>query len=545
MGTVELPNGERVEFPPGTPPGEMQRAIREYLASRNSQRGVGERVARAAGMVGQGFNEGLAQTVGALPDLVGAGMRGLGVPNAPRPGFYTDAVRSGIQAVAGAPQAPETTAERALQGAGRGIADAASILIPATAVAQGARAGSVTQGVGQALAAQPALQATAGAVGGAVGDATDNPLLGTAAAIATPLLLQRGVTPFPSSPERQRMAQAAAAEGIPLSPAQTSGNRALQWTEAAFGDLPTTAGRQAGIEQVRSGAFNRAVLRRAGIDSTTATPEILAANNARLGQEFQRIAAATTVQFDGRLVRDMATAQQRYGNKLPSQQREVFQNFLRDILSDPTTGAPRTTLSGEVYQQARSDLTRLSSSYMNSDPALGRALAQVRDALDDVAGRSVPPDLRDAWQTARRQYAAQRVIERSIGAGENVAEGSVSPLLLRQAVNQQDRRSYALGRGELAELARIGQLFMRPQASSGTAQRAAYMGMLTGAGAVSLDPVTLGTAAALPRTVQEIYNLGPVQRYLQNQAVTTPSPLAGLLTQQGAADIRARVTDSR
>ena len=548
---VQMPNGESVEFPDGTSSETVQTAIRGYLSERNSQRGIGDRVGRVLGMVGQGFNEGLAQTVGAVPDLVASGLRAVGVPTS-APGQYTDWARQGIQAITGAPQTPETTVERAAQGAGRGIADAASVMIPATAVAQGARVGTVAQGVGQALAAQPVAQTVAGAVGGAVGDATDSPLAGMAAAIATPALMAAGrrvVTPLPVSQGRQDLVAAAQREGIPLSPGQASGNSALRYLEGAFENLPTTAGRQAGINDQTQRAFNRAVLSRAGIAGDSAMPDILAANRDRLGAEFQRLAAGTTVQFDNPFTQQIAASIRQYGNKLPSQQRPVFENFVRDILTDPATGRPRTSMTGEMYQQARSDLERLRTSYQRSDPALAGALRELRNALDSVAGRSIPADMQDAWNTARRQWGNQRTIERAITAGENVAEGNISPLTLRGAVNSRDPSAYALGRGDLAELARVGQGLMRPMPQSGTAPRAAYIGALTGTGIATMDPMTTLAAAAVPRVTQEIYNLGPVQRYLRNQAMpsggNTQNLLAAIAAQQGAAEGRAAITNSR
>lgn len=546
---VRMPNGEYVAFPEGTQPAELQRGIRGYLEGVNAQRGTGERIARGVGMVGQGFNEGLAQTVGALPDLVASGMRAVGIPTS-APGQYTNWARQGINAIVGEPQVPETTTERALQGAGRGIADAASIAIPATAVAQGARAGTLAQGVGQALAAAPGSQIAAGAVGGAVGDATDNPLLGTAAAIATPALgalARRAITPLPISPDRQALAGAMQREGIPLSPAQTSGNSALRYMEGAMENLPTTAGRQAGINDRTQRAFNQAVLSRAGIQGDSAMPAVLEGNRQRLGQEFERLSAATTVQFDAPFSRQIGAAVRQYGNKLPSQQRPMFESFVRDILLDPTTGQVRTTMPGAQYQQARSDLDRLAQSYRANDPALSEALRQVRNALDGVAGRSIPADMRDAWHTARRQWGNQRTIERAITAGENVAEGNISPLSLRGAVNRRDPNSYALGRGDLAELARGGQAFMRPAPQSGTAPRAMMMGALTGGAVAGIDPATLVAGAAVPRAVQELYNAPLVQRYLQNQALPgggggAQNLLASIAAQQGLANTRAAIT---
>lgn len=566
---VRMPNGEYVAFPEGTSPAELQRGIRGYLEGVNAQRGTGERIARGVGMVGQGFNEGLAQTVGALPDLVASGMRAVGIPTS-APGQYTNWARQGINALVGEPQTPETTTERALQGAGRGIADAASIAIPATAVAQGARAGTLAQGVGQALAAAPGSQIAAGAVGGAVGDATDSPLLGTAAAIATPVLgalARRAITPLPISAERQALAANMAQEGIPLSAAQTSGNSVLRYAEGAMGDLPTTSGRQAAINDRSQRAFNRAALSRAGIQGDSAMPDVLAANRARLGQEFERLSAATTVQFDAPFVRAINDAQRRYGNKLPTNQRPIFQSLVDDIFRDPNTRQPRGTMPGAEYQQARSDIDRLvqANSGPNGDAGLAGALRKLRNALDDVTGRSVPPDLRRDWHQTRRQWANQRTLEGSIASGERVAEGNLSPLAMRNAVNRRDPNAYALGRGDLAGLARGGQAFMRAPPQSGTAPRAIAMnalsgGALIGAAGAGMDPSTMLAAATVPRAVQEIYNAPWIQRYLQNQVMNNPQGpvqnfvanaipggggqnlLASIAAQQGLANTRAAIT---
>ena len=90
---------------------------------------------------------------------------------------------------------------------------------------------------------------------------------------------------------------------------------------------------------------------------------------------------------------------------------------------------------------------------------------------------------------------------------------------------------------------------MRPMPQSGTAPRAAYIGALTGTGIATMDPMTTLAAAAVPRVTQEIYNLGPVQRYLRNQAMpsggNTQNLLAAIAAQQGAAEGRAAITNSR
>ena len=125
-------------------------------------------------------------------------MRAVGVPGAPEKGFYTDTLKRGLQAASdftrpvseaiapGVMEGPNSTADDLAYGAGRGAADAASIMLPAAAVGNAAKAGGLTQRVSTALASQPVLQTAAGMAGGAVGQATDNPFLALAAAMAVP-----------------------------------------------------------------------------------------------------------------------------------------------------------------------------------------------------------------------------------------------------------------------------------------------------------------------------------------------------------------------
>ena len=85
MPIVQMPDGARIEFPDGTSPEVMSRALQAFAASRQPQQGPGvlESAARAAGQLGAGFNEQLAQTLGALPDLYNQGLRAIGLPAMP------------------------------------------------------------------------------------------------------------------------------------------------------------------------------------------------------------------------------------------------------------------------------------------------------------------------------------------------------------------------------------------------------------------------------------------------------------------------------
>ncbi|PKR56341.1 hypothetical protein COO92_21285 [Thalassospira lohafexi] len=151
---------------------------------------------RAMNMGAKGFADSAMETVGALPDFVASGMRSAGL-DVPEGNYHTDALKKGWQAFSEAiggpvaevvgdagPDAIESTSDKVAYGAGRGAADAASIMVPAAAVAKTAKPGSMLGETAKVLAGQQGVQLGAGAVGGAVGEATNNPYIGTAAAMA-------------------------------------------------------------------------------------------------------------------------------------------------------------------------------------------------------------------------------------------------------------------------------------------------------------------------------------------------------------------------
>ena len=146
---------------------------------------AGAKGVRAVEMGAQGIMESAADTLGAVPDLLVTGARKVGIPDAvlPPENYYSDALKRGYRAVGETLSAPLNTAighagglgaegpqsalERGAYGAGRGVADAASFMVPGAGLAKFARVGSTGQRVGRAMMAQPALQVGAGAVGGA------------------------------------------------------------------------------------------------------------------------------------------------------------------------------------------------------------------------------------------------------------------------------------------------------------------------------------------------------------------------------------------
>lgn len=563
---ITAPDGTEyeVEGPEGA---TEQDALAQVQASLGAQQPEPvNRLARAGNAVALGVTDAVAEAVGALPDLSAAGARAVGLPAPKDPSHYTNAIKSGFRFIgktvsdavgakpAGGSPEPENMMERGLYGVGHGVTDAAAMVVPAAAVERATRAGTVTNRVARALATQPAVQAGALAVGEGVGEATESPLLGAATTMAAPVagaLARRVVTPFPSqlTPEKARLARVAQKEGIPLTPGQETGSRNLQATESVLGQLPGSGGMTAAENQTQRVAFNRAVLKRAGIQADHASPDVLDAAGAALSKEFEQISGATTVRLDQNFQNALNVVEARYGRKLPSQVRAVFDHYVKDIR------AVGSAMGGDRYQVTRSDLGRQAKAAMTNDPFFGQALKGLQSALDDAMVRSVAPQHSKQYADLRQRYAAYKVIMKTMeSASTGAAGGDISPAQLWTSVKAQNPAHFPRGKGELNDLARIGQAFVKDQVpDSGTAQRAWLQNLLTGGGLgggsavgyASGDPmagmaVAAGTLA-MPAVVKKAMSTAAGRAYLKNQLMALGGPK---MTPELAAALLARVANS-
>lgn len=313
--------------------------------------------------------------------------------------------------------------------------------------------------------------------------------------------IARVVTPAPASAARQRLVDILANEGVTsLTAGQRSGNKALQYAESILGDGPGAGSGAARIQEQGQRQFTEAALRRAGT-GPDATPEVLAANNQRLRNAFEDLSARNTLNPDNQFVTDIVDAVRNYRRVPDSQQRQMVQGYVDDIVDHVNAGA----MPGPQYQEMRSRLSRQSNNLRQSDPTLSEALGDMRNALDNAMERSISPEDIQAWRQARREYGAQKVIEQAASrAGEATAEGQIVPANLRNAAAVRNRGAYARGEGDFSELARAGSGVMTPLPNSGTGQR---------------NLITDVAKLPFTATAGRVLTSRPIQFYLGNQAM--------------------------
>lgn len=399
-------------------------------------------------------------------------------------------------------------------------------MLPAVVAGPGRMVPKVLSGVGAGLASEGAGQLTEGT--------SAEPYARVAGAMAgglAPMAAGRAITPLPASAARQRLVNVLQDEGVTsLTAGQRTGNKSLQYAEDMLGNAPGAGQGANTIRQEGQEQFTRAAMRRAGQGLDDATPETLAANHQRLGNEFERLSANNNLTPDNQFITDLTQAVRDYRNVPNSQQRAIVQGYVDDIIDHVNAG----TMPGVQYQEMRSRLSRQANGLRNNDPTLSDALRDMRNALDNAMGRSINPADRDAWNQARREYGAQKVIEKTASrAGEATAEGQLVPANLRNTVSAENRGAYARGQGPFSELARAGSGVMAPLPNSGTAQR-----------------LSLTNAAMVPvsATVGRALTSRPVQAYLGNQAIAETlrrlpparqAVLLSLMGEQNAARLEA------
>jgi hypothetical protein len=434
---------------------------------------------------------------------------------------------------------PATPEERRNSAIIQPVASALTGIGAGTALGQAGSQGA--QAIGRALATQPLTQATSAGVGGYVANETDSPLMGTAAALATPFAIagvRRAITPVANvnSPGRQALVDAAEREGIRLQAGQATGSRFLQNVESQFEQLPLTSGPQRAIREEQGRTFVQAAMRRAGENADDTSPATINAARNRIGQTIGTIANRNTLRFTPQLDSELTQIEDSL-RFIPAEAAGPVRariEQLRGMASPSAAPGVPPTVPGASYRMLDSALGRSIRSTNNGD--LRAALGDLRERLRTAMDASISPADAQAWQEARRQYANLMVISNAAGrAGAGAAEGMMSPVALRQALDSSTGGGYAFGRGDMNELARIGQALLRAPPDSNTAGRSLANNVLTGSllmggagsGAAVGGPV--GAAAGvvapliLPRMVQMLMNSGAGQAYLRNQVAANPT----------------------
>jgi hypothetical protein len=312
-------------------------------------------------------------------------------------------------------------------------------------------------------------------------------------------------------------------EGVTaLTAGQKTGSTPLRYFESVAKDTPGGATKIKALETQAAEQYTAAAMKRAGIKAERATADVLDQAFTDLGRKFDHLAGSTTLNADPVMTRKLLTARSEYNQLVPETMRApVVSNTVDDVLNMAQQHGHK--IPGEVYQSVRSRLERMRSSAAR-DPELSNTLRTMRDALDDAMEKSMPAPRAGQWKDVRRQYKNLLTIEKAAtGAGENAANGLISPAQLRAAAKQMGKRQFTRGKDDFRALADAGEALMKPLPQSGTAPRAAVAGLLGAAGTAATGGnffAGLVAAAGEPLLRAAMARAGTsktVQNYMANQ----------------------------
>lgn len=303
------------------------------------------------------------------------------------------------------------------------------------------------------------------------------------------------VTPKPS-PELAALAKKAEALGIELRPDMLANNRIAKFIGEALEQVPLS-GSKAEQRQI---AFNSALTKIIGGDDKAKrlTPDVFDRAMTASGEGIGQISKETPIkvtpelraQFDG-IVSEAAKFE-------TSDVARVISNYAKEIDGLTQNGV----LPGESFRKINS---KIGAQMRRSEGDLKHALGGLQDAMHDALEASISsPERLAQLKEYRYQYAMGKAIEPLVA---NSKGGDISPAGLMSAVtNTKDKKTMmARGRGgDIGDLARIGQAFLKEPPSSGTGERLGAYSLMTG-GAI-WEPMT---AAGIVSGANLYNRLGP------------------------------------
>lgn len=366
---------------------------------------------------------------------------------------------------------PETAAGRigqmALTGAMSAPLGGAASLRGMAAAIPGNTAGGALAGAVREVAPDSVPAQIAGAV---IGAKAGNKL----ANVGTSIAGLRTPAGGPLSPQVAQLAHEAQYHGIPIAPAQMSGNWLLRNMQDMGSKLPFS-GADAFADAQRE-AWTRAVSRQFGEDAPRITPEVLNDARARIGGVFNGVASRTAIPMSNQFMTDL---QRVVNNSRLTMSADSVVPVERQAMNIVDTAANN---GGDIGGRAYIDLTAkggpLDTMMQSTDSGLRQAGIQLRRVIDDHLAQNASPGDVPMLQQARSQWKAMKTVEPLTTRADTVggatpSTGDISPAALRSAVNKSYKRTAGdvLGQNPMTDLAKIGQRFLKEPKSSGTAER--------------------------------------------------------------------------
>jgi hypothetical protein len=315
---------------------------------------------------------------------------------------------------------------------------------------------------GQETATNVAL----GGAGGAAGQKIAN-MIGGRAAQAGSALTQ----------EQAAAGRAGQNIGLKLTPGKASGSAALQRMEASMESNPATSSAFDTLKANNQRATARAAAKSIGENADELGTAVLSRAEQRIGAVFNSVADKTPVPLNpmtiGARLRQIATD----SDGMLANNADIASNGLwkrLDSFVNDKGGATREQLrklSSDLGKKARQEMTT-----PMGDRALGDAMFQAQEVVEDAIVGTLTAPQRVAYDEARKQYRNMMLLTAKTNI-TNPSSGNVSARNLASELMRKDRGGFTMGgnQSDMYAAARFAQAFPNIVGDSGTATRSAGM----------------------------------------------------------------------
>lgn len=394
---------------------------------------IGSQVLTGATEALRGVNKGLFRAVTAPLDISANIARGVGriinLPmsqDAPQPSEY---LRGGPEQPSG--ELPERIGDYIGGAAG----DVGMTVLPLKYLSALQSLPAAVRGSAEMMAASPLTQTGLTAAGAAAGGETGNPYIGMATPFALAPFVHGGQRTFSAAPamagseEANRRALLQYGQSIGSIP--TAGgvldSKKLQTLESHMSNfpIPGVGGKVEAVHRQQREAWQNAILAKAekgGVSTKTAVNLDTADDLLRdAGRDVGNLLKPFDIAIHPSFGQKLADIERQHGSRLMADIKEGVMDRVRELQNSP----PGAVIQGETFQNVRSDLTKL---VMNSkDGSVRKAVGDIIGAMDDVAQRSIPPDVWAQYADARRRYRNSMDIREALTSqhNEQTARGNI------------------------------------------------------------------------------------------------------------------------
>lgn len=214
----------------------------------------------------------------------------------------------------------------------------------------------------------------------------------------------------------------------------------------------------------RQEAVNEAVGKEFGAVGKKITPDVYDAAKSRISDMFNELTARNHLRATPEFRVSLAAVKDAAEREGSADAGKMVAAQINKLLSKADA---QGVINGKAYQAFDSELGALARQGGNP----GYHIGLLRDAVREQMDQSISAADKAAWKQARKQWAAMKTVEPLVGKS---ATGDISPALLMGRVNatKADKaRMAAGGSGNLGDIARIGQRFLKEPPNSGSADR--------------------------------------------------------------------------